>query len=130
MEACVNLKWLAVVQNKLESLKGIEGLTKLTVSSNNFKFHNLHNSFLNFIYLPFWFVVPFNVNVVKLEAFECGNSYRISRIVPRGCFKTPSNHPVDSILIKLSKNVFLREQHFASISYFHCPLFEIEMVVD
>lgn len=29
---CVNLKWLSVVQNKLQSLKGIEGLSKLTVS--------------------------------------------------------------------------------------------------
>ncbi|GAY69041.1 hypothetical protein CUMW_268900 [Citrus unshiu] len=28
---CVNLKWLSVVQNKLQSLKGIEGLSKLTV---------------------------------------------------------------------------------------------------
>ena len=36
LEACVNLKWLAVVQNKLESLNGIEALSKLTVSSNNF----------------------------------------------------------------------------------------------
>ncbi|KAG6382830.1 hypothetical protein SASPL_157459 [Salvia splendens] len=29
--ACTNLKWLSVVQNKLESMKGIDGLNKLTV---------------------------------------------------------------------------------------------------
>lgn len=31
LKSCVNLKWLSVVQNKLQNLKGIEGLTKLTV---------------------------------------------------------------------------------------------------
>ncbi|GAB2289096.1 hypothetical protein Dimus_023397 [Dionaea muscipula] len=30
--ACVNLKWLSVVENKPRALKGVEGLTKLTVS--------------------------------------------------------------------------------------------------
>lgn len=35
LKLCVNLKWLSVVQNKLHSLKGIEGLTKLTVSSDS-----------------------------------------------------------------------------------------------
>lgn len=31
LKLCVNLKWLSVVQNKLQSLKGIEGLIKLTI---------------------------------------------------------------------------------------------------
>jgi len=31
----VNLKWLSVVENKLQSLNGIEALTKLTVSSTD-----------------------------------------------------------------------------------------------
>ncbi|KAK6235232.1 hypothetical protein SCA6_010569 [Theobroma cacao] len=31
LKSCVNLKWLSVVQNKLQTLIGIEGLTKLTV---------------------------------------------------------------------------------------------------
>lgn len=33
LKACVNLKWLSVAQNKLEDLKGIEALSKLTVST-------------------------------------------------------------------------------------------------
>lgn len=32
LKSCINLKWLSVAQNKLESLKGIESLSKLTVS--------------------------------------------------------------------------------------------------
>lgn len=32
LRPCVGLKWLSVVQNKLRSLKGIEGLSNLTVS--------------------------------------------------------------------------------------------------
>lgn len=32
LRPCVNLKWLSVVQNKLQSLKGVEALSKLTVS--------------------------------------------------------------------------------------------------
>jgi Leucine-rich repeat (LRR) protein len=35
LKSCVNLKWLSVVENKLQSLNGIEALTKLTVSSTD-----------------------------------------------------------------------------------------------
>ena len=38
LRSCVNLKWLSVVENKLESLEGIQGLTKLTVSTSGFYF--------------------------------------------------------------------------------------------
>ncbi|RYR03987.1 hypothetical protein Ahy_B06g083483 [Arachis hypogaea] len=31
LRSCVNLKWLSVLENKLETLEGIQGLTKLTV---------------------------------------------------------------------------------------------------
>lgn len=36
LKSCVNLKWLSVANNKLQSLKGIEGLSKLTVSTDHF----------------------------------------------------------------------------------------------
>jgi len=38
LRSCANLKWLSVVENKLESLEGIQGLTKLTVSCFGFYF--------------------------------------------------------------------------------------------
>jgi len=38
LRSCANLKWLSVVENKLESLEGIQGLTKLTVSCFRFCF--------------------------------------------------------------------------------------------
>ena len=58
LEACVNLKWLAVVQNKLESLNGIEALSKLTVISDNF--FSIFKYFITHLkkkknYLPSWF---------------------------------------------------------------------------
>ena len=31
LKSCINLKWLSVVQNESQTLKGIGGLTKLTV---------------------------------------------------------------------------------------------------
>lgn len=38
----MNLKWLSVVENKLQSLNGIEALTKLTVSSTDINFSILN----------------------------------------------------------------------------------------
>jgi hypothetical protein len=32
LSSCVNLKWLSVAENKLVSLKGVEGMSKLQVS--------------------------------------------------------------------------------------------------
>ena len=61
LEACVNLKWLAVVQNKLESLNGIEALSKLIVSSDNFfsifKYFITHFKKKKLFTILVWFVV-------------------------------------------------------------------------
>lgn len=42
LKSCVNLKWLSVKENKLESLKGIEGLSKLTVSTKHLFPFSMH----------------------------------------------------------------------------------------
>lgn len=54
LSSCINLKWLSVVENKLESLKGVEGLTKLTVSFNILSLCN--KSSFSFIMI-FFFVI-------------------------------------------------------------------------
>jgi len=38
LRAFVNRNWVSIVENKLESLEGFEGLSKLTVSTSGYYF--------------------------------------------------------------------------------------------
>lgn len=64
LRPCSNLKWLSVVQNQLESLKGVESLSKLTVSLFEFLFGLKLMREWKFVPLLFLRAVPIDPNLL------------------------------------------------------------------
>ena len=117
LEACVNLKWLAVVQNKLESLNGIEALSKLTVSSNNFfsifKYFITHLKKKKFIYhlglicsiMMLIFESLWSIWMLRFVAWNVSNC---TEVVFKNSFKLPNwfnfNYTISGFIKK--KNLY------------------------